>query len=483
MEQLGLLRDWLAATAESATPQVRLSSGFPFTGHTYFITPPRHTWPPEASGKVRWKAARLAPITLAPALLREEDLDPDRWVADAESECLLPVGRHGAAPPPFRVSLRSTAPVDRLNLRGAEAFSSACLEFTPGSGIWCMAVFSDDAARHAWNGRVRSAFRLLADSGIGGERSRGWGRSRPPQFQDASMPEFIAGESVPEQGAETGYWLVSMFAPSPGDVVDWRRGDYAMMTRSGRVEGGALKRPSRMVEEGSVIFSTAPPVGTARNVAPEEFRHPVYRSGFAVAAAVPVRRHGIKYRSALAVTEAEPVAAAPAEEPAATEFAEPDVLPTAGGEVDAIVIESLREDAMPVAELAQESEPSIPIEEPAPEEPPVEEPGTLKPAAVEPMREVAADEPAVEPELTGGPEPPIAYDESLPIGSAEFDVSAEPSSEPPESAGEAPENVSRPDEPQPVPAYDETGPEPLATEDTPESENSPSPDHEKEEPS
>jgi len=315
MRQLGFLPDWLRDTAESSRPEVRLSSAFPYAGQNLYVPPPRHTWPPGIPGKVRWKAARLIPLSLTPVLLRDEDPDQERWAADPVSLCLLPVGKHGVSQPPFRIGLRSTAPVDRITGTSSEAHLSACLEFTPGSGMWCLVAFNSDEARERWSERIRAAFRLLADSGIGGERSRGWGRSRQPQFQDLDISEFLPSISSDTEGEETAYWLLSLFSPGAGDKMDWHRGDYTVVTRSGRVEnGGELKQASRLIEEGSVVFAGESPVGAAVNVAPAGAAHPVYRSGFAVSVRVPVRAQGVKYRSAFAVPEPEPEPP-PVEEP------------------------------------------------------------------------------------------------------------------------------------------------------------------------
>ncbi len=38
---------------------------------------------------------------------------------------------------------------------------------------------------------MKAAFRLLADSGFGGERSRGWGRSETPEFVEGMLPGLI----------------------------------------------------------------------------------------------------------------------------------------------------------------------------------------------------------------------------------------------------------------------------------------------------
>jgi hypothetical protein len=61
--------------------------------------------------------------------------------------------------------------------------------------------------------------------------------------------------------------------------------------RGGRVQSsagsGAQKKVVRMVTEGSVLSLKAEPVGTAIDVAPEGFAHPVYRSGFALSFKLP----------------------------------------------------------------------------------------------------------------------------------------------------------------------------------------------------
>ena len=51
--------------------------------------------------------------------------------------------------------------------------------------------FRDEAARDQWQEPVKAAFRLLADTGFGGERSRGWGRSETPEFVEGTLPGLI----------------------------------------------------------------------------------------------------------------------------------------------------------------------------------------------------------------------------------------------------------------------------------------------------
>lgn len=288
--QLGQLDAWLDATARSAEPAVRLASCFPYAGETLYVTPPRTLWPPKESSKVRWKGARFVPVSVVETLASGRGLSEGAWAIDGESECLVPQ-RTPAVAGPFRVAVRSAAAMDREGA-GVTAHATACLEFSPDCGLWTVAQFADDAAREQWTAPLTAAFRLLADSGFGGERSRGWGR--------AEMPEITAGEIeslVWKQpaGDANAFWLLSLLHPAESDAIDWQQGDYALTTRGGRVESaagwGAPKKLTRMVAEGSVLIAPAALKGSAPDVAPEGFEHPVYRAGFAVALPIAVKEN------------------------------------------------------------------------------------------------------------------------------------------------------------------------------------------------
>lgn len=274
MARLGMLEEWLDATARASDPAVKFSSCFPFHGETMFVVPPRSLWPPPPSAKVRWKGAQFVPLSVVEELVNGRAIAEENWIVDGASECLIPQGASG----PFRVAVRSSAAVDRHG-GGVEPHSSACLEFAPNSGMWLMAAIGEDR----WKEPVMAALRLLADSGFGGERSRGWGRAEV-SFRDQDSPIASATEGP------VAWWMLSLFHPSSEDAVDWNRGNYALTTRSGRVESfGEAKKATRMVAEGSVIIAASPPRGAATDVAPDNCEHPVYRAGFAVAVAIPWR--------------------------------------------------------------------------------------------------------------------------------------------------------------------------------------------------
>lgn len=279
LDRLGMREEWLAAAAEGS---VRLSSCFPFQGKTLYVTPPQSLWPPPPSAKVRWEGAKFVPLSLVTGLLSDQALDESRWRVDGSSECLLPRDRSGDGP--LRTAVRWSAAIDRLD-GTASPHGTACLEFGPNSGMWSAVAFTDDAARLRWTEPMKGAFRLLADTGIGGERSRGWGRFEAPEFREGSFPALLS--PAPALESDSAWWLLSVYQPAETDGVDWSRGRYNVIQRGGRVESdagwGAEKQQSRMVAEGSVLISDFPLRGQTTDVAPPGFPHPVLRSGLAFA--------------------------------------------------------------------------------------------------------------------------------------------------------------------------------------------------------
>jgi len=294
MLRLGLLEEWLDATArnENGPAAVAFSSLFPFVDDHLLLPAPKHLWPPPPSAKVRWKAARFVPIAVAQDLLAGNGISEERWTADSESQCLVPIDQ-GRVRAPFRTALRSCVAVDRITGAG-ERHRTACIEFNRGAGMWLTAAFANADARSQWHGPVTAALRLLADTGFGGEKSRGWGRSEALEISSGALEELLAARSVPAQEeSERAYWLLSLFHPSLEDRIDWQRGNYVLVERGGRIDSpskpGGEKRMLRMIEEGSILFAEQAPSGMARDVAPEGFPHPVFRAGFALALPISIR--------------------------------------------------------------------------------------------------------------------------------------------------------------------------------------------------
>src|SRR5260370_9125927 len=197
MSRMGSLSAWLDATARSQVPAVRFSSCFPFLEDIGFVVPPRTVWPPTSpaamSARVRWKSARFIPLSVVESILVGKRLNENQWSVDGPSACLVPAGTPG----PCRPTDRWNSAVDRLS-GATERHATACIEFREGCGLWTVVGFQDDQARDQWLEPVKAAFRLLADTGFGGERSRGWGRSETPEFVEGMLPGLIIQYKRPE---------------------------------------------------------------------------------------------------------------------------------------------------------------------------------------------------------------------------------------------------------------------------------------------
>jgi CRISPR type III-A-associated RAMP protein Csm4 len=392
MRLLGRMPEWLAATAGSAAPAVRIGSLFPYAGSRLFAIPPRTLWPPQST-KLRAKSVRFLPLDAILTLANGGGLAEDRWMVDAASQCLLPAERNQPLTAPFRVNLRRSAAVDRLVHGNVDLHATACLEFAEDAGLWCLVTFQDEAAKNEWAPAVEAAFRLLGDSGIGGERSAGWGRFTCT----AEAPDFpnLAAKS----NGEPAWWTLSLFSPAAADRVDWERGSYLLIERNGRVDAtGDLKLASRMVEEGAVLVAASMPAGSAQDVAPEGSSHPVYRAGFAVA--LPIRYTPPRAPFLAPELKAAEPAPAPVVESA------PVVEPEPAAEPAPVVEPAPEAVAQPEPEPERTPEllpaaPELPAIEAAPE--PLQLPEPPKP--VDPWGWEPQDGPAEEPPRTDDEEP------------------------------------------------------------------------------
>jgi hypothetical protein len=396
MRQLGLLDEWLDATARAGgAPAVAFSSLFPFSSDALFAPPPATLWPPPAAQvtapspvfltKLRWNAARLVPVSLVETILLGQSVLADQWLPDAQTGCLLRRDRPNAAP--FRLTTRTAAAVDRASNAAVQAHATACVEFEPGAGLWGIVRFLDDAARDRWQARIKGAFGLLADTGFGGRRSSGWGQTQAPDFQTGTWPGVLmpklARRLQTDSYEATGHWLLSLYSPNQSDTVDWSAGDYSLAVRGGFVfTNGHAKKLVRLVTEGSVLASFHNPVGAAVDTAPDGAPHPAYRAGFAIALRLPV-------------IEIAPPKSAPAPEPEVA--TEPEAAMPVTGEPEAgIGPEPEPEpEIAPEPERAPEGVPEI-LPSTEPEVAPPSEPEYQPPAEPEPEQPQTPEEPGNE---------------------------------------------------------------------------------------
>jgi hypothetical protein len=170
-----------------------------------------------------------------------------------------------------------------------------------------------------------------------------------------------------------------------------------------------------MVTEGSVIAAATSPVGSAVNVAPDDFPHPVYRSGFAVGLQLPA----IDF----AAVPEEPVAV-PEEIPA-------ELIPAV------VTEEMIAEDETAEQKSREEPRAEERASESAPlAEEPVEQAGALETAPTNDLEEPPASGIGTgrEAEQAAAPDhvSPFAAEEPVPESSAEPETPVEPEPKTPE---------------------------------------------------
>jgi len=122
-------------------------------------------------------------------------------------------------------------------------------------------------------------------------------KEEPPKEEPPVKEAQAEAVPVPEESGQAKafpthpHWLLSLYTPAEADTVDWGRGNYAVLARGGRVDSpagtGELKKQLQMVAEGSVVYAAGAPCGTAPDVAPDGFAHPVFRAGFALSIRLP----------------------------------------------------------------------------------------------------------------------------------------------------------------------------------------------------
>jgi hypothetical protein len=120
---------------------------------------------------------------------------------------------------------------------------------------------------------VKAAFRLLADSGFGGERSQGWGHAAAPEFTEGWLPEMILpapaakpAEASVRQPADLAPLLSPPSEPS------------AAPSPTPGPEGAVAELPAPDPESASPVPSAAPSQSRDREAAGAELPPPDTKS-------------------------------------------------------------------------------------------------------------------------------------------------------------------------------------------------------------
>ena len=197
-------------------------------------------------------------------------LDEDQWTVDGASECVVPANLGG----PFQDCRALQRRSRSVSMARPCRMPPRVWNFNPAadSGSWCLMPMKPPRAR--WDGPLKAAIRLLADSGFGGERGRGWGRTGAPSFTEGQLPRPHPArfESFGTARFRSALAALAVFACRVrSHRLVARQLCHGRAWRLGRRSGMRKRSVVRMIEEGSVLAAPTAPAGRAPDVAPDGF--------------------------------------------------------------------------------------------------------------------------------------------------------------------------------------------------------------------
>jgi len=299
------LTDWITAF-RSGSPPCLLASPAPWIGDVLLL--PRPSLParraPETSEPVqrdkRGKRYRWVAESLWWKLVRGEDIatEFDRDAAFVQGQTiwageeagaalaarLTTLGERvavdvaeGAEPAFWRTVAMPHVTVDRRTQAG-NIYERSATWFAPGVDIALPVIWRDEAHR----ARAEQALVLLGETGIGGERSAGYGQFDVAPRDDGDTER----RTWPDVDAAATFVTLAPYHPRPDEVtggVFASPASYDFVVSEGWIERTTLRQAVRLVTAGSVLcrLPGQSVYGSLVDVTPAAMSHPVYRYGYA----------------------------------------------------------------------------------------------------------------------------------------------------------------------------------------------------------
>ncbi len=280
------LTDFLAQY-EAGEPFL-LTSAFPFAGDSRFFPKPLINLNVNADDdrkklkKIRFLSERrFRQIVNSESvasdradLIRDKDLinDGQLWI-HGDDKCL---------PAVWETDKRPRVTLDRQS-SASEIWHLKAVRFHKGCGLWFDAKFRTEETQT----QIETILRVLGDTGLGGERSAGYGTfefdSKPATPRSDQDSKQLESESEADR-------FVTLSPVCPRDADELNRliqGDvgYTLEERSGWIgsaEGSHLRRQQVwMFGEGSVLGGKGTQVGRLVDLTPDACPHPVWRYAYA----------------------------------------------------------------------------------------------------------------------------------------------------------------------------------------------------------
>ncbi|MGD9162233.1 MAG: type III-A CRISPR-associated RAMP protein Csm4 [Desulfobacteraceae bacterium] len=265
-----LLNDLLERFVNSDPPFL-ISSAFPFYKKHFFLPVAYSSFPDDPS----FKHLELIPKTLWENSVVNGTIVTSGHCLVQDGCVLLPhEGTCGKSVkdecPVWKETEVQRVSLDRIT-SASNIFNFRQVNFNESSGLYFFLKWNDAS----FIDRIKGAFRLLGDEGIGGDKGSGKGAFKPEFDEDEiELKSFVGNKNM----------LLSLVFPSENETSEFN-GIYDFKMRGGFVYSPEnttrRKKYVRMLTEGSVLYGKKP-VGSFVDITPDGFtKHKVYRYGYA----------------------------------------------------------------------------------------------------------------------------------------------------------------------------------------------------------
>jgi len=254
-----------------SSPPYLLSSAFPFFKDMYFLPRPISSKVIDLGEGQEVKAKTLKKAQwLELSLWQKAVHGEDRWYQDGiiKQGLMMPI-KNAITCEAWQVENRPRVTMDRSTSHAADGlmFNFSRVHYHADAGLFFIARFQDTEAKE----RFEASLALLADSGIGSDRSSGHGhftfKEKKVQFPDTKQAVCL-----------------SLLSPNDEDMGDhWLQGAaYDLVRRGGWISGSSWRKKSvRLFSEGSSF--TKRMRGKMLNLGKHPLHgHVVYRDGRAL---------------------------------------------------------------------------------------------------------------------------------------------------------------------------------------------------------
>jgi len=234
---------------QAQMPSFKLSSAFPFYQDCYFLPRVLSSQAVRLPIEKLKEAKKLKKVQWLDNRLWQASLNDPNWAQqiDLKNGVCQGVLASRSSKLPERLWLEEERPrlaIDRYANQASEGqiFNFSRIWFHNEGGLYFLAVFDDPESQR----QFETVLNVLADSGIGADRSNGNGCFT---WQPGEMPGLQLAEHEPAVA-------LSLVNPDPGDChIGWLEGSaYKLISRGGWIGGtGKRKQRLRMFAEGSVF--------------------------------------------------------------------------------------------------------------------------------------------------------------------------------------------------------------------------------------